>query len=220
MTDIAFDIETIPNSSMQDRMPEPEVKTGNLKDPFKIAEKIAEAKAEQAARMTLNPLWGRVCAFVGRTDDDTRIADCIHEDSDAEESRIIERILPEVFAEKRVITYNGNSFDIPFVYRRAVLLGIDSRQFGAPPLSEMVARYNNKRHIDVMQVWCGYDRTNYEKLNNIARALLGDQKIEIDFRKFPELIKTEAGRNQILEYCDQDVLLLLKTWFRIVGILI
>lgn len=39
--DLVIDIETIPNSGMIDRLPEVEVKTGNLKDPEKIAEKIA-----------------------------------------------------------------------------------------------------------------------------------------------------------------------------------
>ena len=61
--DIAFDIETIRNGSLIDRLPEPEVRTGNLKDPAKIAEKLAEAKAEQVEKMALSPLYGRVCAF-------------------------------------------------------------------------------------------------------------------------------------------------------------
>ena len=54
--DIAFDIETIGNRSMVERMPEIDVKVGNLKDPAKIAEKIAEAKADQIDRMALSPL--------------------------------------------------------------------------------------------------------------------------------------------------------------------
>lgn len=215
--DIAFDIETIPNRSMIERMPEPEIKTGNLKDPAKIAEKIAEAKAEQIGRMALSPLYGRVCAWVGAEDENAMSFDCIREESDAEEARVIELVFT-IIAGKRVVTYNGNGFDLPFVYRRAVMLGIDIRQYGVPTLAEMTARYNNKHHIDLMQVWCGFG--NFEKLDNIAKALLEDQKIEIDFRDFPELIQTPEGRERLIAYCQQDVMLTMKLWNRIAGILV
>ena len=43
----------------------------------------------------------------------------------------------------------GNGFDLPVLYRRAVLLGMDTRQFGMPTLAEMTARYNNKHHVDI-----------------------------------------------------------------------
>lgn len=87
--DLVIDIETIPNSGMIDRLPEVEVKTGNLKDPEKIAEKIAEAKAEQIGKMALSPLWGRVCAWCGMEDEQTVWKECIREDSDDEETRIL-----------------------------------------------------------------------------------------------------------------------------------
>lgn len=215
--DIVFDIETIPNRSMIERMPAPEVKTGNLKDPVKIAEKVAEAKADQIDRMALSPLYGRVCAFVAMEDECAVSKECLEAETDAEEVRVIESIF-RAFHGKRVVTYNGNGFDLPFVYRRAVMLGIDIREFGAPTLAEMTARYNNRHHIDLMQVWCGFG--NFEKLDNIAKALLADQKIEIDFRTFPELIQTPEGRKQLLDYCQQDVNLTLKLWNRIAGILV
>lgn len=214
--DIAFDIETIRNSSRLDVMPEPEVKTGNLKDPAKIAEKVAEARAEQVAKMALNPLYGRICAFVAVTEEQTKRC-CINNDSDEEETRIVEAVFHAISG-KRVITYNGNSFDLPFVYRRAVLLGVDPREFGAPTLAEITARYGNKYHVDLMNVWCGFG--SFEKLDAIAGAILGDHKIEIDFREFPELIRTEDGRKKLLDYCEQDVLLTLKLWNRFAGILV
>lgn len=215
--DIAFDIETIGNRSMVERMPEIDVKVGNLKDPAKIAEKIAEAKADQIDRMALSPLYGRVCAFVAMEDENAVSKECLEAETDAEEVRVIEAVF-RAFSGKRVVTYNGNGFDLPFVYRRAVMLGIDIREFGAPTLAEMTARYNNRHHIDLMQVWCGFG--NFEKLDNIAKALLADQKIEIDFRTFPELIQTPEGRKQLLDYCQQDVNITLKLWNRIAGILI
>lgn len=215
--DICFDIETMPNSGMIECLPEPEVKTGNLKDESKIAEKIAEARAEQIDRMALNPLWGRICAAVTIREDDTWSSSCATEESDSAETLLIEKIMAEL-VDGRIITYNGNGFDLPFLYRRAVILGIDPREFGMPTLAEMTARYNNKRHVDVMQVWSGFG--NYEKLDNLGRALLGKPKLDINFRLFPELIKTEAGRREIVDYCKVDVEILKSIWNRIAGILI
>lgn len=213
--DIAFDIETIRNSARIDDLPAPEVKTGNLKDQTKISEKIAEARAGQIEKMALSPLYGRICAFVAITDKQTTRL-CIDSDSDEAETRIVEAIFQSISG-RRIITYNGNNFDLPFVYRRSVLLGVDPREFGAPTLAEMTARHGNKHHVDLMNVWCGYG--SFEKLDNIAKAILGDHKIEIDFRLFPELIKTPEGRKTILDYCEQDVALTMKLWNRFDGIL-
>lgn len=215
--DLAFDIETIPNSGMLERLPEPEVKTGNLKDPAKIAEKVAEAKAEQIAKMALSPLYGRVCAWVCAEDTESVGMGCLTEETDADEVRIIEELF-RMFEGKRLISYNGNGFDLPFIYRRAVLLGIDVREFGLPTLAEMTKRFENKHHIDLMTAWCGAG--NFEKLDRIAQVLLNDNKIEIDFREFPELIKSAEGRDKLLAYCAQDVFLTLKIWNRVAGILI
>ena len=215
--DIAFDIETMPNSAMIARLPEPEVKTGNLKDPAKIEEKIESARIEQVAKMALSPLYGRVCAFVGMEDSNTFYHDCIKADSDDEEVNVLETAF-KIIGGKRTITYNGTGFDLPFIYRRAVVLGVDIRQFGAPTLAEMTARYNNKHHVDLMTAWCGFGQ--FEKLDNLAGAFLNDAKLEVDFAEFPEMIKTEEGRIQLLEYCKQDVVITLKLWNRIAGILI
>lgn len=215
--DIVLDIETIPNSTMIDQLPEVEVKTGNLKDPAKIKEKIAEAKADQIEKMALSPLYGRVCAFVAMEDEQTVWKECITEDSDAEETRILVTLFRAISG-KRVVTYNGNNFDLPFIYRRAVILGIDVREFGLPTLADMGKRFSNSLHVDLMNAWCGIGQ--FEKLDNIAKILLGDAKIEIDFKEFPELIKSEEGRDTLLAYCAQDVLLSMKLWNRIAGILV
>jgi len=217
--DIVFDIETIPNRDMVSRLPAIEIKAGNLKDPAKIAEKEKAAKQEQIEKMALSPLWGRICAWNMADGENAAFGAgaCISSETDEEETKLIEDALYKLSG-RRIITYNGTSFDLPFLYRRAVILGIDVREFNLPPLAEMTARYNNKHHIDLMTVWSGYG--NFEKLDNLAAVLLDSHKIEIDFRDFPELIKTQEGRSKLLDYCRQDVLLTQKLWNRISGILI
>ena len=72
MQTIVFDVETGPlaESELSALLPpfDPaEVKTGNLKDPAKIAEKIAEAEANHRRdffdKAALDPLTGRVIAI-------------------------------------------------------------------------------------------------------------------------------------------------------------
>lgn len=213
----AFDIETIPNSSMLDKLPEPEIKLGALKDPEKIAQKKAEAKIKQIEKMALNPLYGRVCAAVLSNDNAcSRII--IDEDSDNAETELLETLFPFFADDNVLITYNGTDFDMPFTYKRAVLLGIVPAEYAAPTLSAMTARYNNKHHIDLMTVWCGYGR--YEKLDNLGNFLLDEKKLDVNFRDFPEMIKTEIGRGKLLDYCEQDVRLTWALYQRFKGVLV
>ena len=217
MSILAFDIETIPNTAMISRLPEPEVKTGNLKDQAKIAEKIEEAKKAQIEKMALSPLWGRVCCWCVNDGENTT-GSCITEESNDEETAVIERAFQILATSGKIITYNGTSFDLPFLYRRAVILGIDPGEFDMPPLSDMHKRYDNDSHLDLMQVWCGFGQ--FEKLDILSALILDDHKVEIDFHDFPELIKTEEGRNRILTYCSHDVELTHQLYNRIKGILI
>ncbi len=213
----AFDIETIPNSSLIDKLPEPELKLGNIKDPEKIEQKRIEAKTSQIDKMALNPLHGRVCAavFYG---DNVRSRLVIDEDSDKAETEILEIIFPFFANDNLIITYNGTGFDMPFVYKRAVLLGIIPAEYAAPTLAQMTARYNNNHHIDIMTAWCEYGQ--YEKLDNLGQFLLDDVKLNINFSDFPEMIKTEDGRQKLLDYCEQDVRLTWALYQRFKGVLV
>lgn len=217
LIDKAFDIETIPNSSMLDRLPEPELKLGNLTDPRKIEAKKEEAKAEQIEKMALNPLYGRVCSAAFASDSSS-LAMVIGEDSDKEETALVEWIL-FCFSGSRLITWNGNNFDMPFLFKRAMILGIDLAQFNLPMLPAYTKRYGSEHHIDLMQVWCGWN--GYARLNEVSRMVLGREKIEVDFREFPEMIKTEAGREKIRNYNMGDARELTWSLFqRFQGVLI
>jgi predicted PolB exonuclease-like 3'-5' exonuclease len=195
----ALDIETMPNEDMIPYLPEPEVKTGNLKDPVKIELKIKEARDSQVEKMALNPLYGRIIsyAFVG----EGCSAGIVEELTDEAEKDLISEILEE-FADDtlRLFTWNGKGFDLPFIYKRAMILGINMKDF--PRLEAFTKRYSDC-HYDLMQIW---DSRNFTKLDNVAKVMLGqDQgKLEIDFKDFPMMMRNEAGRREILKYNVQD----------------
>jgi DNA polymerase elongation subunit (family B) len=215
---VALDIETIGNPIACANMPEPKANK-KLKDPAKIAADIAEKKAAILEKAALDPMTARVCCYA--------IVSCETEDNDAQiidqmtdeaEIGIIQKLM-EVFATDgmRLATYNGNGFDLPMIYKRAAILGVSPSHFGAPPLSAWTGRYNNDKHFDLMQLWCGYNE--YEKLDNLAAMVLGKRKTELDVMTFPTLIATEEGRAQIREYCLKDTALTAELFSRFRGTL-
>ena len=200
---LALDIETLPNTDLVGMLPEP-APAKNIKDPEKIKADIEKKRKDQISKMGVNPLFSVILCI------------CVHNDKGAQgwvnESADLageKKLLTDFFdyLDKndviKLVTYNGHEFDLPFIYRRAALAG------AAPykTLSHWGSKYSIDKHFDIMQVW-GHFR-EYIKLDTMAQVVLGQEKIDIDFTEFPELVKTPAGRKKILDYCAQDTAL---TW--------
>ena len=204
----SLDIETIPNSSMVDKLPEPDLKLGNVKDPEKIAAKEAEAKQKQIESMALNPFYGRVCSYATAGDFDS--VRCIGADDDEEEKILIECILNDLSNSTTenvtVITWNGNSFDLPFVYKRAMILGVNLPS-GCQGLSHWTKRYSMYPHCDLAKVVVNWTN-DYVSLNNASVAFLGEQKDDADFRLFPQMI-ADKNLDLLKQYNKKDAQL---TW--------
>lgn len=208
---VAIDIETISNPAMIDRLPPVEVKYGNTKDPAKRAVMDEEARIEQIEKMPLSPYTGILCCWSAfdSEHDESAIIDRI---DSGREREIIEVLLSQFFAMKpagtqKIATWNGNSFDLPFIYKRAMILGIDLHKLCVPPLSYWTKKYNTIPHCDVMQVYCEW--SGKMKLDDAAGMVLGERKIECDFRKFSEMI-TSGKSKEITDYCTHDAKLAFK----------
>lgn len=214
---LALDIETIPNPEAVAIMPEPEVKTGNLKDPAKIAEKMAEAKKDVTDKAALNPLTARV-ACVCMVSDTTLNTMVMVDKSDAGETLLIQSIMETLGQpDTRLVTFNGIEFDLPMIYKRAMILGIDPGNFWAPPLNAWTKRYSVDRHYDLMQIWTGWN--GYAKLDLVAGMILGERKKEFDVTTIAALLETEEGRKAVGDYCLQDTRLTWRLWYRFNGVL-
>jgi DNA polymerase elongation subunit (family B) len=205
-------------------MPEPEVKTGNLKDPAKIAEKKAEAKAEMLSKAALDPLTARVICYAaaGESDGEEKHHTAITpEITDANERELIQDIMKMLGTpDMRIVTWNGIGFDLPMIYKRAMILGVDPGSFGAPPLSAWTKRYSTDRHYDLMQIWGGWNSGQYSKLDTVARLVLGEHKTDgIDVTTFADVMQTAAGRAKIAAYCLQDTRLTWRLWKRFNGVM-
>lgn len=221
MNTIVFDIETgpLPESELAAVMPpfDPaEVKTGNLKDPEKVAAKIAEAETNHRRdffdKAALDPLTGRVVAigvmlFDSRGEDGPTFAKSgqfyiIGHDDEA-------RTLREFWAAMRgdmgrihpMIGFNIFGFDLPFLFRRSWKHRV------VVPFGLRRGRYWSDQLVDLRDVWQLGDRQARGSLDSVARHL-GVGAKNGDGKAFAELWRSD--RKQAEAYLRNDVELTAK----------
>jgi len=188
MEELGFDIETIPNVDLVDALPTPEVNFGNTKDPDKRAVIIEDAKKDQIDKMALNPFWGRVCSysFFG---ENVQVWKTMDEISDASEIGLITDIFTRLSGVNNIatslITWNGFNFDLPFVFKRAMLLKMVPMCNG---LSYWCKKYTHYPHCDMKQEIASWGN-DYTSLDTASRLILGERKIGLDVTKFIQMIK-------------------------------
>jgi DNA polymerase elongation subunit (family B) len=205
----AFDIETIPNTAIIDRLPPPEIKYGNAKDPAKRAEIEKEAKASQIEKLGLSPLTGRICcaAFFGATVSEVEVTPEI---TDTEEIKLINYIFDRLGKycythdeNDIIITCNGSEFDFRFLYVRAAILKVELPP-QCPPLAFWTKRYSHKPHCDIQREITSWSSqaTGYN-LDAMGRMIVGCGKTTRDYSTYVKLIENGEG-GQIATDCLCD----------------
>jgi uncharacterized protein YprB with RNaseH-like and TPR domain len=174
MQTYTFDVETGPlaESELSALLPpfDPtEVKTGNLKDPAKIAEKIAEAEASHRRdffdKAALDPLTGRVIA-IGMLDLETDKFFIIgHEDEARTLTEFWEASQGEMGRLNSMLGFNIFNFDLPFLIRRSWKHRIKV------PFGIRRGRYWGDQLVDLRDAWQLGDRQARGSLDTIARHL-------------------------------------------------
>lgn len=214
----ALDIETIPNPAAVAMMPEPKAKK-SLKDPAKITADISEKKEALLEKAALNPLTARiVCCSFGN--EDVENVEIIDEPTDEKERDLIQIIFRLICLDDvRLVTFNGIEFDLPVIYKRAMILGVDPGSFGAPPLSVWTKRHSTAKHYDLRQIWTDWDSSEFPSLDLLAGMILGEKKIEFDKSLIAMLLATQDGRDKVSGYCLQDTRLTWRLWNRFNGVL-
>lgn len=214
---IVFDVETmpLPESIIRERsapftppkhpgeFDRSAIKTGNLKDPDKIAAKIEEAKqahttlvenyAKDCARLeseywaniieraTLNPMLGRVLAIgIGFVDGSNHYL-ALNDPTDENEAGMLEEWWNEFYGPcwrmgYSIIGHNIHEFDIPFLVKRSWMLGVDM------PDVITRGRYLDDQIVDTSKVWqCGSRGGDYIKLDTLGKVLgCGGKLDEVD----------------------------------------
>ncbi len=205
---LVIDIETMPDLGKVDMLPEPSI-SKVLKDEAKIAIAKEEARQAQIEKMALSPYEGRI-ACIGYCFENG-VKDC----HIADEATLLKRFFLEI-SNKKLITFNGIGFDIPFIYKRAMILGIKP----SVPYSFLIKKYDNPFHLDLMLLEANHSRTDAKSLDYLCKLILGKSKKEFDFKEIPELLKTEEGQIKLADYCKHDVELTYELYKKMEGFIL
>lgn len=211
---ITFDIETVPTTSEKTIAKiRAEIENeklavtapANYKDSEKIAAYVAEKYKELDAdfdrrfrQTALNGARGHIYCISAAINDDAPI--CFY---DKNESIILHKFF-ELFAysgHRQNDIYCGHniaSFDLPFIYQRAVILGVkppDCIPFHAKPW--------DARIFDTLVKWCGIKGEG--SMDSVYDALGIEGKGDITGKTFYDAVL--AGRHdECLQYCNDDVI--------------
>ncbi len=195
-----FDIETgpLPDEELTAMIPpfDPaEVKTGNLKDPDKIAAKLQEAEVNHIAnardKAALSPLTGKVLAIGLETDGAATLLAFEHEWETLNEFWLIYASTHAMF-----VGFNINSFDLPFLIKRSWKLGVPV------PGGVRNGRWWGDRFHDLRDEWQMGDRMARGSLDAVCK-FFGVEGKNGNGKDFARLF--ELNRDAALEYLENDL---------------
>lgn len=216
---IVFDIETGPAENLAEIIPpfdSESVKLGNLKDPEKIAAKLAESErdwvADHEAKAGLSAIYGRVLAIgLHRVGDEENAVKVLG--AGCTEPELLMKFW-DLFcwaenSKTPLIGWNSNRFDVPFLVRRSIILGL----FVPPGLFSFTGGSVRLSpiFIDLMQRWACGVYGDFQSLDGVARAMgIGAKNGKAtDFARL-WLSPSEDDRKQAVAYLENDVLLTLR----------
>lgn len=198
---LIFDIETRPYSVERVRELEllPRLKLGNTKDPEKIKEKEAAHEADAMEKAALDPTISEVCAVGWHRPGLTWVTTV--DPVSLTERDLIEGIFAEINltinAMGRICGFNIIGFDLPYLIRRAMILGIPW-----PTHLRHNNRWDQQHIVDLMEVWQLGDRQSSISLDRLAKAL-GVGKKSGNGKDFHKLLATDP--QAAVAYLENDL---------------
>jgi len=226
---LVIDIETIPNTKDKayTAYKAAALSRKGLVDPEKIE---AAKKTAIRDKFALNPLTGEIlcCGLMSDVSldeapllqslnhpfDEGKTAEKVRElyyyviyRSNISEANVITEILHYmqryIDNGHRIITYNGNSFDIPFIVRRAILNDIP-HPANFPSLSALTSKWTPRYHLDLM-VFLNPAYQEFSKLNEWAYLIDATNELAGDSNRIYEWYLAN-DKASIVNHCVADIM--------------
>lgn len=153
----------------------------------------------------LNPWTGIICAVgvAGIISNKTVSKGFVIEEYSFEaESKLVEavkRLIHNVYMgwdqgrDPCFITFNGISFDFPYIYSRCIAHRISQPLV---PLNVLAARYKYFPHFDIREAVNNW-QWKRGSLEDLGWALLGERKADLDYTNMESYCKSDAGRDEL-----------------------
>lgn len=138
-----------------------------------------------------------ICAcwkFEGRT----RIESATWDDGD--DLGVLKKLSEVMSGADEIIGHNIDRFDMPWISTRNLVQGL-------PPLPQY-------KTVDTLKIAKKHLYLNSNRLNYLAKLLLGDEKIETGYNLWKKIVleNDKAAMRKMVLYCKKDVALLEKVW--------
>lgn len=178
---IIFDIETgpLPVEQLTHRMPEFDA-PGNIKDPEKIKAAIEQKELAWVEKAALDAMTGQILA-IGMSENNGEVS-VILDQHQTDEKHMLIAFWNTVTERRnaRFIGFNIFGFDLPFLFRRSLVYGIQPSAILRGP------RYWDTRFVDLMDVYSCGNRDQRISLDNLCKMLGIEGKAEsgADFHKW------------------------------------
>jgi predicted PolB exonuclease-like 3'-5' exonuclease len=194
---IVFDLETIADPEAAAMLP-PVEPDSRLKDPAKIVTNIQEKEEKRKTELGLNPATGRICCF-GFWYDGKADYHLLDDNWSSGEQDLLKQIWELLNYFDHFVTFNGQSFDIPFLLFRSLKNRV------RPAVKIDLARYRITNHTDVWAVLTNWN--TYQSGSNLdlySRILLGksskDEMTGADVQDYWD----DGRKQEIANYCMGD----------------
>lgn len=189
-----FDIETGP--AIDALQFEPQFEPSRvLKDPAKIAADIADKRQAWYDKLALSALTGQVLA-IGWAGDEGDVT-VITQTSTVTEADVIETFWNATWGAQRLVGFNSNTFDLPFLWRRSLKLGLTIPDGIFEPNRRL-----SSNNIDLMERWTWFDNQARVSLDNLAKFCGLPPKLGSG-KHFADLMQTSI--EEAVAYLKHDV---------------
>jgi predicted PolB exonuclease-like 3'-5' exonuclease len=204
---LAFDIETVPDTSLGEKL----LGLEGISD-----EDIAKAMQFQRLQETGNdflPLYQqRIVAISVTLRDPSGFKVWSLGDEQSQEKELVERFYEGIEKFTPVlVSWNGSGFDLPVLHYRALLHGVQAPRYWDMGNEDREFRFNNYisrfhwRHVDLMDVLAGFQNRARAPLDSIATMLGFPGKMGMAGDKVWDCYRNGEIR-KIRDYCETDVL--------------
>jgi len=217
-----LDIETVPQFSSHEQMPEEWKTLWSLKAQYLLRnQEETETPATIYPRAGIYAEFGRIicisCGYITGSGADKKISiKSFYGDDEKTVLLAFSEMLGRWASDsaKFLCAHNGKEFDFPYLCRRLVI-----NRLPMPPALQLSGKKPwEVNHLDTMELWKFGDFKSYTSLNLLAHALdIATPKDDIDGSMVWEVYWKERDIQRIVTYCQKDVITVAQIYLRLNG---